>query len=884
MFRKKVIVLLLSVLLLLLIPCKQSYAANNSLYRLEIGEFLGEASVNNALQQLQGYTGWNADIKLSRQADYYQVYSGGFYGEENVKNVLNQFKSTTGLDAKYIPFGTGTPYKVVFSGSYYGEDAAKKVAEELTATTGIQAKYQQNNVGKNRSKVFSGAYYGEDNVKQVLQEFQNVTGISATYEPTGEYKDLVRVESGGFFGEENVKTVVQSFQQDTGLTAYYKPIQYNEEYNVKTGGFYGEENVKTVVNYINNNLGLNADYIATNSKDIYTIDILKVSGDSLTKIENYLKQNNWWYYKENTGVRFATHFSIYTDELYDPDTIQKALQFFQKNNWWSTTVKTGNKKQVYFNIFSDSLIDSAKLYQALQFFQNKKLWATIVTTNEVVYPYYDIVTDPLLDQQTINKVESFFKDRDFWYTVRNTEQIAYTEFQIVTGNLLGEDIQKALQFFDNNNWWASSRVSGTANYYKIVTGEMWYDIAVAGQQLVSNKFDWWSTVVPISSKIFTNYNYTFERLVEIQSKRTPKADGTGIFTASNALLSYYMNPNNFVEGTAEYYQFMDLTTPIDLDTQQIAMLNGYLRGMGRLEGQAGTFYAAGKATGINPIYLIAHAIHETGKGSSNLSKGIQVNNKIVYNFFGYAAYDESANVSGAQYAYEQGWTSPEAAIMGGAANIAKNYIYRSAGPQNTLYKMRWNPINPGVHQYATHVAWVTAQTRYINEMYQLLGSIALSYDIPVYINQPGQSTKPTGEAQFAILPTPIGLVGYTTTSGLNIRNYPNGDIIGKVPYVNTTLNVIGNNGGWYKVNYNGTVGWVSGDYVDLKDAFIVKASELNVRSQPTTTSNIVTTLYKDYIVQGVVDTNGYYIKSGTWYKIIYNGKEAWVSGYYIEER
>ena len=44
--------------------------------------------------------------------------------------------------------------------------------------------------------------------------------------------------------------------------------------------------------------------------------------------------------------------------------------------------------------------------------------------------------------------------------------------------------------------------------------------------------------------------------------------------------------------------------------------------------------------------------------------------------------------SGPRFAYDAGWFSPEAAIMGGAKFIAQGYI--SSG-QDTLYKMRWNP-------------------------------------------------------------------------------------------------------------------------------------------------------------------------------------------------
>src|SRR5690606_20561761 len=105
------------------------------------------------------------------------------------------------------------------------------------------------------------------------------------------------------------------------------------------------------------------------------------------------------------------------------------------------------------------------------------------------------------------------------------------------------------------------------------------------------------------------------------------------------------------------------------------------------------------------------------------------------------------------------WTTPEKAILGGAENIAKNYIYRADGQQNTLYKMRWNPEKPGHHQYATHVAWSLIQTHYIDDMYKLLDSPTKIFEVPKYMNQPEATSIPTGEDQYAILDVPTGLTG-----------------------------------------------------------------------------------------------------------------------------
>ncbi|MBP1570010.1 MAG: SH3 domain-containing protein, partial [Oscillospiraceae bacterium] len=55
-----------------------------------------------------------------------------------------------------------------------------------------------------------------------------------------------------------------------------------------------------------------------------------------------------------------------------------------------------------------------------------------------------------------------------------------------------------------------------------------------------------------------------------------------------------------------------------------------------------------------------------------------------------------------------------------------------------------------------------------------------------------------------------------SSGNLNIRNFPStgGKIISSAPN-SSVLTVLGNRNGWYTVNYNGTVGFASADYIRL---------------------------------------------------------------------
>lgn len=202
--------------------------------------------------------------------------------------------------------------------------------------------------------------------------------------------------------------------------------------------------------------------------------------------------------------------------------------------------------------------------------------------------------------------------------------------------------------------------------------------------------------------------------------------------ASPEDVHYYINPNNFMDNTVESFQFVKLSQTTNLDEAEVN--ERILFGKGILQGQANSFIHAGALYGINEIYLISHALLETGNGASILARGVEVNGKTVYNMYGIGAFDNNAIAAGAEFAYNAGWFTPEAAIIGGAQFIAERYINRG---QDTLYKMRWNPASAenfgyAAHQYATDIGWAAKQVKQIYNLYSLLDSYTITLEIPKY--------------------------------------------------------------------------------------------------------------------------------------------------------
>ncbi len=247
--------------------------------------------------------------------------------------------------------------------------------------------------------------------------------------------------------------------------------------------------------------------------------------------------------------------------------------------------------------------------------------------------------------------------------------------------------------------------------------------------------------------------YTLEDHVVVQLERARVGGNVidssikrGFVTASRADLEYYLNPNNFTGSTKGMMQF--LRTDTYKGGVTASELNSYLNslrpassGTNVFYNQGQTFINAAKRYDIDLAYLVSHAMWETAYGRSTLAQGQTITSYKgkplpspvkVYNFFGIGAIDHSANVSGAEAAYSNGWTSVEATIDGSAKWIAQNYIKNTKYKQNNIFKMKFN-YDYSWHQYATDVNWANGIS---GVMVKIVGMYDkgsnLVFDIPKY--------------------------------------------------------------------------------------------------------------------------------------------------------
>ena len=261
-------------------------------------------------------------------------------------------------------------------------------------------------------------------------------------------------------------------------------------------------------------------------------------------------------------------------------------------------------------------------------------------------------------------------------------------------------------------------------------------------------------------------NYTLQNHVDAQYKKaleggnvisssisrmseeltTSMPQSRAFVTPSKADLEYYLNPKNFTNSDKGMMQFLRLDTYKGGITE--SELNSYLNSLPKVNGKNTVFYNQGKAFinaaqkyDIDLVYLVSHAMWETGYGKSVLAQGQTITSYkgkpldkpvTVYNFFGISAIDKSANVSGAEASYSNGWTSIEKTIEGSAKWISANYIKSSKYNQNTIYKMKFN-YDYIWHQYATDVNWSNGISGIMNNIISMYDTASnLEFEVPDY--------------------------------------------------------------------------------------------------------------------------------------------------------
>ena len=222
----------------------------------------------------------------------------------------------------------------------------------------------------------------------------------------------------------------------------------------------------------------------------------------------------------------------------------------------------------------------------------------------------------------------------------------------------------------------------------------------------------------------------------------------GWYAANKQTVAYYIDPRNFLNiydvfmfenlGYNSSYQTKEVVSQIFTGTDLLQYIDYYMT--------AATY----NGNNISPIFLGARSrqevVIEDGKLSDS-ANGSLFKEQMVYNFYNIGAFSTCENpiICGLEYALSRNWTDPSSAIIGGATEIASEYINKK---QDTLYFQKFNVTNNSYgnysHQYQTNIMAPKSESRSTYDAYSKIENLlssSIEFVIPVYENMPNSQVE-----------------------------------------------------------------------------------------------------------------------------------------------
>ena len=261
---------------------------------------------------------------------------------------------------------------------------------------------------------------------------------------------------------------------------------------------------------------------------------------------------------------------------------------------------------------------------------------------------------------------------------------------------------------------------------------------VIGRSLIAN-----SSISSYKSTVGAAYNWT---------KGTWTGyDGANWVQASSELIAYCLDPRNFLDETY-IFQFESLSYQSSLQNEagvQALIKNTFMANSAIENGQtySSALMEAAQKSGVSPYHLASSIIQEIGSTTpSQIISGTYPGYAGLYNYYNWGAYvadGRSAIENGLIYAktvsnpekYLRPWNTRYKSIIGGAIKLGEDYINRG---QNTGYYKKFNPTNPGVHQYMTHILAAYLEGGRVSSAYtqEMKNTMSFVFTIPVYKDMP----------------------------------------------------------------------------------------------------------------------------------------------------
>ncbi|WNF22673.1 SH3 domain-containing protein [Mesobacillus jeotgali] len=332
------------------------------------------------------------------------------------------------------------------------------------------------------------------------------------------------------------------------------------------------------------------------------------------------------------------------------------------------------------------------------------------------------------------------------------------------------------------------------------------------------------------------------------------------------------------------YQFIDLRKPSKVTAVHIDQyISNNLKGRSSvLAGKGQAFINAGNKYGVNALYLAAHAIHESGFGTSNISLG-------KYNLFGFGAFDATPFIGAVRFESVEQNIDYIAQEMKATYLNLQNWKYKGAylgfTTRSVAGNARIDSNSTGMNfYYASDVKW---GQKIASHMQNILPYNKVDYDQAAvnsvmfsFPSRPaGMDAFPAGTLAIAKKDMKLTSQKGSTTLAVTLKKDTVFEIIEK------------HNDYWVKVKADNKDYWTNDikfdryrEFISVKNLGRVNVSSLNVRPTASTALAPIGSFKLNEYVHLLPDASGNPVmnSTNTWYNVrLADGKTGWVSASYI---
>jgi beta-N-acetylglucosaminidase/uncharacterized protein YraI len=611
----------------------------------------------------------------------------------------------------------------------------------------------------------------------------------------------------------------------------------------------------------------------THYQTIFTIPKGKVVFSS-EKIGSWYKASYTYNLKGKQVTKTGWVSNGYLKEYYQYIKFSGTHYFTKKTAYFYTTPDRKNKAYTRF-VSNTGFYSNEKVINSLG-----QTWYRVSYKGKTLYVY----SDDVVRYASKNFLKTSFKANKDTY-IYSSYGLGYSKSKIKKGTIVSST--SSLQD------WYKVMYNGKSGYIQAKDFTRYTPIRTVTETPVSGRT--FLTKGDVNLKIYADPSSDTLLVVPNNKMVNPSA-----ITSNGWYKFSYSGKTGYVSGTdlnqvikgatfnRDSYQFLDLRIQSPVTATQI---NNYIANYIKLNqknsillGKGQAFINAGKKYGVNSLYLAAHAIHESGFGTSNISYGKR-------NLFGFGAYDSNPFVSAYRFA------TIDQSIDYIAQEIKATYLNPLSWKFNgaylgyttkDLHNKRIDEYSGGMNfYYASDSNWGNSIAAHMQKI--------LPYNKNDYLNKKPNLTmysQPAIPSGSDIFPAGIqAVVKYK--DGLNLYD-SKGDKtkVSKIITKDSKFILLEKrNDFWIKVKVGDKVYWTNdihfdiyNDYIAVQNLARVVTSGLNVRPEASTNKEPISVLGLNTYIQLLIDKDGKQImdSSKSWNKIrLSNGKTGWVSSKFI---